>query len=489
MASSIFTSQAVKLNRLILASILLHSFALVNRHVQSRHRAHRQIALLRLQSIDSSQKTPESNFWFASTQKNATGGVPAIPQLVHETGYLPPGAYCSSGSTDSKASASPCLIAIGIQPPLNADGEHVWREGVKNCQKLIDSGFNTFRVNDCHDENEDSKSKSHTNKRSKRRKSPSSIALEQFMHDTLRTEIRHQAETKFYDTLRKSTPPSVLRSCFFMTNLEIPSILSEDTVIAGSSKDASPVPYGNGWMVRESISETLLRTKGECLDSVVLEYRKNSPYHLDTLDTLFDMKREGLIQSISTKNFPPLLLDSAFGCGFNVFSNDVYGNLMNTNNLEPNSEVGVLCGEYGCSHLVSAPLGGGIFTDQFCQFKEWAQLSAPSKKLFNTLLDLCCKVQNGTELDKWKNYRAIIETVEYIALKYQVSVESIALRWLLQLNDGISISVGTHLGMDFFEEKGGQPYSRHRDFRQVFTFSLEEDDMKRLCQVAGFTSD
>ena len=67
-------------------------------------------------------------------------------------------------------------------------------------------------------------------------------------------------------------------------------------------------------------------------------------------------------------------------------------------------------------------------------------------------------------------------------------MESIALRWLLQPNKDDSISVGTSMGMDLKEEQGGKAYSRHRDLRQVFTFSLEEDDMKKICQVSDFFS-
>lgn len=204
------------------------------------------------------------------------------------------------------------------------------------------------------------------------------------------------------------------------------------------------------------------------------------------------MKREGLIHSISTKNFPPSMVQSALACGFNVYSNEVCGNMMNTNNLQSDGDMGVLCKEHDCSRLVSAPLGGGLFTNQYCQYQDWAQLSSSRKKMFNTLFDSCCKMPAGAELDsvqKWKRYRNIMDALVDIAFKYQASVESIALRWLLQLIDGDSISVGTQLGMDFVEEQGGEPYSRHRNFRQVFTFSLDEDDMERLCKVSGFTSE
>ena len=260
---------------LVLESVVLVACALVNRpsvhkhkHPHSRHHdslIHRD-----------NKKNPESNFWIAIEQNNTLDSdrIPAIPQLDKETGTLPPGAY-RNRSGDSDDVVAKCLIAIGIQPPLsNAnsnDSEDMWIEGVQNCQKLIDAGFNTFRVNNCYkyDKGTSNISKRIEGKKNKRRRSPSSIAIERMKQHTMQIETRHNTEKHFYHVLQQGTPPSVLRTCHFSVNVDIPSILSQD--IIGIDKDTSHTPYGNGWMVRESISNALLRTKRECLDSVVLE--------------------------------------------------------------------------------------------------------------------------------------------------------------------------------------------------------------------------
>ena len=157
---------------------------------------------------------------------------------------------------------------------------------------------------------------------------------------------------------------------------------------------------------------------------------------------------------------------------------------MNTNNIQ------IEVNEY--RHLISSPLAGGLLTNQFHQYQEWEQLPVSAKKVFNSLMcDSRCSSNNegiAGNIDKWKRYRSIMDTLEDMALKYQVSVESISLRWLLQLDESNSISVGTKLGMDMTEEQGGTPYSRQYNLRQVFTFDLEDDDMERLRQVSGFTS-
>ena len=79
-----------------------------------------------------------------------------------------------------------------------------------------------------------------------------------------------------------------------------------------------------------------------------------------------------------------------------------------------------------------------------------------------------------------------MDTLEHLALKHQVSVASISLRWLLQLNKDNSISVGTLLGMDLVEEQGGPAFHRHRHLRQVFTFELAEEEMQLLAKVSGY---
>jgi len=251
---------------LVPSMVYISCHALVNHRILSSRMSHRRPSSP-LQSTSRSQKSSESTFWTAIAQKNQTSpsdNIPATPQLDRETGPLPPGAYRHYNSDDGRDAVAQCRITVGIRPQSNADaGDDVWIEGVKNCQNLIDSGFNTFRVNDCHMKQESRR------RRIIGRRSPLSIALEHIQQRATKTEARHEAEGNFYRKLRQNTPSSILRSCHFMVNLEVPSVLSED--FPGIENEISPVSFGNGWMVRESVSSALLRTKGECLDSVVLE--------------------------------------------------------------------------------------------------------------------------------------------------------------------------------------------------------------------------
>mmetsp|Transcript_14458 Transcript_14458/g.29592 ORF Transcript_14458/g.29592 Transcript_14458/m.29592 type:complete len:579 (-) Transcript_14458:1826-3562(-) len=470
-------------------------------------------------------KSPESTFWISipqSNKKTITDGsddfavsdgqvlpIPAISKIDLETGPLPPGAYQTVEQRENGRDAlSKCVIGVGINPPTSIlkskrksgdysnygqDGNEVWRVGVKNTQKLIDSGFNTFRMNSCDLPTE-------KKEKNVKRKSHSTFALEKMQKHTLRSDCRHEAEKNFYDTLRRDTPSSVLRTCNFITYLDIPSLLSVDdpflsATFSGGKRSVqeSSIPYGNGWIVRKSVSDALLRTKGECLDTIILEYREKSPYHLDVLNTLFEMKEEGLLRSISTCNFPPSLLRSASKCGFEIRSNDVHGSLLNTRNLQPFRDPETLNKESdNISHLVSAPLGGGLLTENFsfASLGDLSRWSSQQRKKCEELLNLHAR-GNGysTKAERMNKFQSIMTTLEGIAVKYQTSVAAVSVRFLLQLKQsaGDSIVVGTSLGMDFVEEQGGQPYRRGKDLRQVFTFSLEDDDMKQIFKVSGLS--
>mmetsp|Transcript_11884 Transcript_11884/g.20190 ORF Transcript_11884/g.20190 Transcript_11884/m.20190 type:complete len:529 (-) Transcript_11884:1030-2616(-) len=449
----------------------------------------RFLAATSIADTNETSKSAESTFWRTvptSSSENGTSKLPAIAGIDRETGPLPPGAYKQIGERDTITS---CLLGIGIRSQAsNDDGNEVWKEASKNCQKLVDAGFNTFIMNNpAADDLKSAKvSTQKTIQRGRGKTEKLMIALEKqrLQNLVLRTKIRHEAEENFYKVLHQNTPKSVLRSCNFMVNLEVPAILStEQQKNSGVDEEQPTQSFGNGWMVRESVGNALKRVKEESLGSVVLEYCEHSPYHLDVLDSLFEMKREGLIQSISTQNFPPSLLRSALSCGFEIQSNSIVGNLMNTHNLRSDSELGILCSEQELSRHISAPLGGGLFTDS---------ISQSSKKKIEALFGICCRDKSSvvSTSQKWAKYQSIKNTLHELSQKYQVSCESISLRWLLQMNEeaGDSIIVGSRLGMDLREQQGGSPYNRQSDLREVFTFALEDDDMELLGELSGQSS-
>ena len=225
-------------------------------------------------------KSAESNFWRSvptSSTENGTSKLPAIAGIDRETGPLPPGAYKQIGERDSITS---CLIGIGIRSQVNSDdGNEIWEEASKNCQKLIDSGFNTFIMNNpaADDLKSTSLSKKKTIRRGETDKAMIALEKRRKQNLVLKTKIRHESEEHFYKVLHQNTPKSVLRSCNFMFNLEVPAVLStEQTKYSGSEEEQATMSFGNGWMVRESVGNALKRAKMETLGSVVLECKSST---------------------------------------------------------------------------------------------------------------------------------------------------------------------------------------------------------------------
>lgn len=209
--------------------------------------------------------------------------------------------------------------------------------------------------------------------------------------------------------------------------------------------------------------------------------KPNSAYHLDVLNTLFEMQVEGLIKTISVKNFPPSLLQSAFECGFHIYATEFDGSLINTQIYSQSDSR--LLGMDACKRLISGPLAGGLLTQSYSAKDDIRQLTSSEKKLF----DLCCTCVGSDRTEKWTKYREVMNTLTGISFKHRVSVGSVALRWLLELNENNLISVGTKLGMDLQEEKGGSPYRRQSELRQVFSFALDEEDLERLNTAADIS--
>jgi len=248
---------------------------LLRRFALSRTRLLAAETSLILDTKNETHKSAESTFWLAVPDTNAATSpkvvskLPAIAGLDRESGPLPPGAYKLIAEEDTITS---CLLAIGIRPPVNSDdGSVVWEEGARNCQKLIDSGFNTFLMNNLDADNlEDSiMLEKITKQRRRTQKSPIAVEKQRQKYRSLTTKIRHEAEENFYRVLRQNTPLSVLRSCHFMVTLEVPPILSTEQ--RKVEYEQSTLPFGNGWMVRESVCDALKRTKGETIGSLILE--------------------------------------------------------------------------------------------------------------------------------------------------------------------------------------------------------------------------
>lgn len=405
----------------------------------------------------------ESNFWRHVPKRQRPREDEVIPceSNLDADGPLPFGAYRTYGNPAYDPSRT-CLLTVGLDFTADHRRRRIKKgpnkrrkqsavesmvEGfnvnaaVRNVQQLIDAGFTSFQVADDPT-------------------STSSVALQEW------------ADESVFCTLRKQTPLTVLRNCNFSTKIAMPA------------KDSTPFRSGGG--IREAVGASLRRTGADCIDTVQVPYCKDSPYHLDVLNVLFEMQEEGFIRSVSGLGFPPSILSEAEACNFHLDTNQIRSNLLDPQTYLDYSRI---CSDMNIKMLCGSPLAGGLLTEKYlqCERRPNPMLSSESE-IRNTeqVLPVWARRKgNGSDgsKDKWEHFHdKVLKTIGDIAYKYQVSAASVALRWSLHLDNLGSVVVGSRVGMDDEDER---PFTRPRALRKVFTFELDDGDMQRLWDATG----
>lgn len=197
-----------------------------------------------------------------------------------------------------------------------------------------------------------------------------------------------------------------------------------------------------------------------------------SDYHLDVLDILTDLQREGIVRSIVSKDFSPDLLRQATSCGFGIDSNEIACNLFHPSQYS--KELQLASHELNIPLRLSCPLAGGMLTSKYAGIQRepppW-ELLPVERNYVNTTITPWAKKLNEDE-NRWNVYQeCMMDTLCDIAHKHGVSVTLVSLRWTVQLNHVASVIVP----FDYEPEK----------LRQVFSFELDDDDMERLWKATG----
>jgi hypothetical protein len=282
---------------------------------------------------DASQRKPSySNFWYSVVQKEEDDSVdsprvPCVPDLDRE-GPLPAGAYTTHSSDPVYDPQAICRVTIavdltnGLDKDRDADMEP--SKVVANMQKFLDAGMASFQL-----------------------KSSSSTSTRRSSNADATSGLQEWGEEQIFGRLRKETPAFALRNCHLVVPLHIPGPDAVGTVTASS--------------IRQTVLASLVRTGGDCIDTIQLLPNPQSPYALDVLDCLQDLKREGYIRSVAGKSLDWRLVQEAHRCGFCIDSNQVDGNLLDPTTFD-NPEQQLMCQDLGTKLLVAGPLAGGLLS-------------------------------------------------------------------------------------------------------------------------------
>jgi len=378
------------------------------------------------------------DFWGTHTRSDAELGfeLPVDPRLDRYDGSLPPGAYRIHGKPEYDPKPA-CRIALSIdweqrhsrfaRFPLGPE------EVVRQVQNCIDAGFQTFQL------------------------SP---------------EARDAENVDMIGRIMRDTPTFV--EMHWIVRLELPKIVSPATV-------------------REAVFGLLRQTRTESLDTVLVPFDSGilPQYHLDVLDSLQDLQRDGLVRSIGVVEWPETLLKQAYACGFAIGVHQQSGNLLlppPRNRLRTDT-----------ASWWSNPLARNFLSDNanfltgrdppthakgWKDIQTWYDLKQQKKKRGKQDTGKAAR-----SLDAWNSFKKDVqETLRHLAWKHEVSIDTIILRWSLQENlreDRILPASMVLFPLFFVEEPEGQLGRQLSGLRDVFRFELDQDDLELLNDIVA----
>ncbi|GAX10575.1 hypothetical protein FisN_14Lh074 [Fistulifera solaris] len=416
--------------------------------------------------IESSTDHPEvlsSDFWGTVTRNHEkpTPILPCVPTLDHD-GPLPEGAYFQSLHNQHR-----CRIGVALDIPslwVHFKEERIEKDSVvRALQNYVESGFQNFHL------------RTHT------------------------IEQQQWAETEILGKFYRETPSFCRNQCHFTIPYNVAQIVQQMNF----------GPRSHSRIIRQSIFEILDRTGAEVIDCLQLrEVSSSSPYFFDILDSLQDLQREGYIASIDAHQLPavPQMLADEYGFLLDTMHCDA--NLLEMSQYQ--DQVDHLR-QTKLDHplIVASPLAGGLLTDRYCGqrdvmqswefryreryswntvYETWAQRNRMAMKSTSTRtgvpsVDLEDAIaDNLDQQGRWKMYQTqVLSALHRIARKHSVSISSIVLRWILQLEKVSGTIVTCQL---VYPDDGLVRTPRERQLRQVFTFALDDDDMSVLGGMA-----
>jgi len=211
--------------------------------------------------------------------------------------------------------------------------------------------------------------------------------------------------------------------------------------------------------IRKAVEARLTRLQTEQVD--LLQYHAwlyADPSWLDTLFELQELKKEGLIKHLGVTNFDAAHLRIALASGIDLVSNQVCYSLLDQ---RANGEMRNVCEQYNVKLLAFGTLAGGFLSNKWLGKKEpqvddsytWSQMK------YKRFID---------EVGTWNNFQELLDTIDQIAQKHNVSIANIATHYIMSQSHVAGVIVGARLGQ-----------SEHiNDNIKIIDIQLDKHDIK-----------
>jgi len=411
--------------------------------------------------IDLQKKVEFVNFWgtkIASNDENEMAEmadprhVPFVPTLDVRDGPLPPGAYIMEGKSEVDAKPT-CRISIDVKT-CDADTMDDPDAVVRRLQACIDAGFDTFQLHD---------------------QTSRSLDIVRRMNENTPSYINK------HWSVNLMTQPISLDSNNLFTKLDI----------------------------RHSVLDLIEQTGSDALDSLkvdcgCLHTTKSNPsgdIALEIFEHLVDLQREGWIRSIGVRDMESEKLrhDVMTYFGDHIDFEEQEGSLL----LPP--LLSGLCNSKTNIRMSNA-LAGGLLTDLYSNDYRRGKItnhysSSPQPLLTNDnilVLKEWAKRRErqqqsaSTTVSPWNQYhKHIVGQLNWIAMKHDVSMSAVALRWAIECGGGAIDTngegpiVSSVLADIVFDDPECDVAQKLAELRQVFRFRLDEEDRHILSDLSA----
>lgn len=221
--------------------------------------------------------------------------------------------------------------------------------------------------------------------------------------------------------------------------------------------------------VRAAVQRSLDRLQTDCLDLLQFHaWNYADPRWLDCLFWLQELKDEGHIRRLGLTNFDTAHLRVIIHSGIEVVSDQVCFSLIDQRARSGLTEI---CEQHDIKLLAYGTVAGGFLTER------WLDQPAPEVESLDTWSQMKYRrfIAAG---GGWEPFQELLQTVNRIARKHEVSMANVACRYILEQPAVGGIIIGARLGKRAHIEEN----------LRLFQFSLDADSRSEIAAaLAGLT--
>ena len=165
------------------------------------------------------------------------------------------------------------------------------------------------------------------------------------------------------------------------------------------------------------------------------EYRDKN--YIDALTYLAQLQQEGKIKHLALTNFDTERLKIILEAGIKIVSNQVQFSLVDR---RPLIKMIPFCQEHNIQLLAYGTLCGGLLSEKYLEQPEprGTVLNTASLRKYKNMVD----AWGG-----WSLFQALLAVLKQIAIKHDVSIANVAVRYILSQPTVAGAIVGTRLGV------------------------------------------